>query len=196
MTGIMLKKAILESIEDELVTIVIRKCTLADLSELQQISRETFADTFGPENSPANVNQYLDESYNLDRLKQELTDADSDFFFALVDGQVAGYLKVNVGNAQTEAMGNHALEVQRIYIKPAFKRQGIGSKLMAQALAVAKDNHRSTVWLGVWEHNLLAQQLYQKFGFKQTGDHVFTLGESRQRDLIMSRTIEGESQHS
>lgn len=189
MTGTMSKKEILESIEDEIVTIVIRKCTLADIGELQQISRETFADTFGSENSSENLNQYLDESYRLDRLTQEFKNPNSAFFFALADGQLAGYLKVNVLDAQTESMGPQALEIQRIYIKRAFKRQGIGSKLMTKALAVAKAKQRSTVWLGVWEHNLPAQHLYRKFDFKQTGDHVFTLGESRQRDLIMTRTL-------
>lgn len=169
--------------------VTIRKCNLADINDLQKSIRETFADTFGPENNPQNVEEYLDASYNLDQLEGELSDPHSEFFFAFVDDQLAGYLKINTGTAQTEKMGSNAFEIQRIYIKKAFKRQGIGSKLMDKAFAIAKEKQCSPVWLGVWEHNLPAQALYQKFGFKQTGDHVFTLGESRQRDLIMSKEI-------
>lgn len=171
------------------MTITIRKCTLADIPALQAISRETFADTFGSENSPEDLANYLDESYSQAQLKQELQDPNSEFYFAYDDDQLAAYLKVNVGDSQTEEMGKNAFEIQRIYVLPQFKRRHIGSQLMTKALELARQHHSSTVWLGVWEYNLPAQGMYKHFGFKQTGDRVFTLGESRQRDLIMTKTL-------
>ncbi|MSE22138.1 GNAT family N-acetyltransferase, partial [Lactobacillus parabuchneri] len=98
------------------MTITIRKCTLADIPALQAISRETFADTFGSENSPEDLANYLDESYSQAQLKQELQDPNSEFYFAYDDDQLAAYLKVNVGDSQTEEMGKNAFEIQRIYV--------------------------------------------------------------------------------
>lgn len=174
------------------MTILIKKCTLADLSALQQISRMTFADTFGAYNTKTDLAQYLDHSYSEAQLKQELTNPNSAFYFILVAGVLAGYLKINVSSAQTEQMGDEALEVQRIYILPEFKRQGLGQKLIAQAITVAKKLSKQAIWLGVWENNPDALAFYDRMGFKQIGDHVFNLGDSPQRDLILKKEFDKE----
>lgn len=169
--------------------IVVKKCNLADINQLQQICQETFRDTFGPVNSSENVEKYIKQSFSLHRLTEEIKNPNSAFYFAMSNDKAAGYLKVNIGDAQTEEMGPEAAEIQRIYVRKSFKRQGIGSILMRKSLEVASKQHRSQIWLGVWEKNLPGQALYHQFGFKQTGEHVFTMGDKPQRDLIMSRTI-------
>ncbi|MEG0629162.1 MAG: hypothetical protein RR492_08970 [Enterococcus sp.] len=42
---------------------------------------------------------------------------------------MAGYLKLTIGDAQTEAVDPKGLEVERIYIRNAFKHQGLGRQL-------------------------------------------------------------------
>jgi ribosomal protein S18 acetylase RimI-like enzyme len=171
------------------VTTIITKCTISDLPELQKISGETFADTFGPFNSPENVKKYIQKSYSEEQLTNELTDSQSQFFFIKVNNRSAGYLKINVGDAQTENMGSDSLEIQRIYIRSQYKHQGLGSQLLAKGIAIARELNKSFVWLGVWENNHDALKFYQKFGFNQYSDHIFTLGGSEQRDLIMKKMI-------
>lgn len=171
------------------MSVAITKCTISDLTALQKISGETFADTFGPYNSAENIQNYIQQSYNDQQLTEEMADPHSQFYFIKVDGRLTGYLKVNVGDAQTEQMGPNGLEIQRIYVLPEFKHQGLGSQLLNKGISIAKELDKSFVWLGVWENNLSALKFYQKFGFTQHSDHVFTLGGSRQRDLIMKKTI-------
>ncbi|GAA3196276.1 GNAT family N-acetyltransferase [Lentilactobacillus kefiri] len=171
------------------MTTIITKCTISDLPELQKISGETFADTFGPFNSPENVKKYIQKSYSEEQLINELTDPQSQFFFIKVNNRSAGYLKVNVGDVQTENMGSDGLEIQRIYIRSQYKHQGLGSQLLRKGIGIARELHKSFVWLGVWENNHDALKFYQKFGFNQYSDHIFTLGGSEQRDLIMKKMI-------
>ena len=38
--------------------------------------------------------------------------------------EIAGYLKVNTHDAQTEIMGNDSLEIERIYIKGIYQKHG------------------------------------------------------------------------
>lgn len=45
-------------------------------------------------------------------------------------------------------------------------------------------------FLGVWEHNLKALPIYERYGFQTFGKHVFTLGDDPQTDLLMGRKIE------
>ncbi len=44
----------------------------------------------------------MDDSFHPDRILEELNHPESLFYMACINGAVAGYLKVNMGNAQTE----------------------------------------------------------------------------------------------
>ena len=157
--------------------------------KLQAISRQTFKDTFGAQNTDANMKNYLHQAYNFKTLLQELKNPNSFFYFAKKQNQIVGYLKININQAQTENQGRQALEVERIYVKVGFKKKGIGSKLFQKALQIASLKRKNKIWLGVWEHNEPAFKFYKKLGFKQVGDHVFTLGKDRQRDLILEKNL-------
>src|SRR5690606_16174629 len=106
-------------------------------------------------------------------------------------GQVAGYLKINADAAQTEEMGEDALEVERIYISRAFQKLGLGKHLMEQALELAARLGKKKIWLGVWEHNANAIAFYQKKGFVKTGEHSFFMGDDEQIDWIMVKELGG-----
>ena len=78
------------------------KCTPEDVEALQNISIETFSATFGPYNTEANLKGYLKKAYNIKTLKQELSNPNSEFYFAYEDSKIAGYLKINILDAQSE----------------------------------------------------------------------------------------------
>lgn len=167
----------------------IKKCNLENVSELQRISVETFTETFKEQNSPEHLNAYLEKAYNLETLKQELANPSSHFFFVYWNQEIAGYLKVNMDEAQTEAMGSGSLEVERIYVKKHYQKHGLGKALLNKAFEIALDEKKQTIWLGVWEDNTNAIAFYQKKGFVQTGSHSFFMGDDEQVDLIMTKTL-------
>ncbi|MDT2596444.1 N-acetyltransferase [Enterococcus dongliensis] len=164
-------------------------CTHKDLPELQKISIETFKDTFAAENDPNDLTTYLSNAYGLVKLEKELSTPDSRFFFIYLEDQLAGYLKLNTNKAQTEMSDKNGLEIERIYIRKHFKRQGLGRQLLDFAFAIADQEKREQIWLGVWEHNQNALRFYQTFGFVQVGSHDFYVGDDQQTDLIMAKEL-------
>ncbi|MBJ6950348.1 GNAT family N-acetyltransferase, partial [Vibrio cholerae] len=80
---------------------------------------------------------------------------------------IAGYLKVNIDDAQSEEMGNESLEVERIYIKSSFQKHGLGKYLLINAIEIAIEHNKKNIWLGVWEKNEYAIAFYKKLGFVQ-----------------------------
>ncbi|MBM6585844.1 GNAT family N-acetyltransferase [Pediococcus acidilactici] len=176
------------------MTIEVQPIRERDLAKLRRISIETFGATFGPYNAEADLQQHYQRAYNVDQLRRELLNPESQFFFAKIDNEIAGYLKTNVGDAQSEPMGAQVLEVERIYVRPSFQRRGIGTCLIKQAEQLAYAAHKSQIWLGVWENNKKAQHFYQMQGFKQVGDHRFQLGKSEQRDLILMKPVNNISE--
>lgn len=171
------------------MTINMKKCTLEDLSRLQEISYETFNETFKEQNSPENMEAYLEKAFNRKQLETELSQRSSQFYFVEIDGETAGYLKVNTDEAQTEEMGDEALEIERIYIRSPFQKQGLGKYLFNKALEVAMKQNKKKIWLGVWEKNEKAIAFYKKMGFVQTGAHPFYMGDEEQTDFIMAKIL-------
>ncbi|WP_042461256.1 GNAT family N-acetyltransferase [Neobacillus dielmonensis] len=171
------------------MTINIKLCTLEDSRKLQEISCETFVETFKEQNSPENLKAYLERALNLKQLEKELSNPSSQFYFVYFNNEVAGYLKVNTHDAQTEELGEESLEVERIYIKSKFQNHGLGKMLLNKALEVAMEGSKKRIWLGVWEKNENAIAFYKKMGFVQMGAHSFYMGDEEQTDYIMTKTL-------
>ncbi|GBG05134.1 GNAT family N-acetyltransferase [Lactobacillus rodentium] len=167
----------------------IKRVSLNNLQDLQKISRLTFAQTFGAENSEADLNKYLDEAYASEKLTQEIENPNSEFYFIKVDNEVAGYLKVNEFDAQTEEVDPDALEIERIYLDNKFQHQGLGLALIQLAEKIAHDKNKKKMWLGVWEKNYNAQKFYEKDGFKRFSEHTFVVGNDKQTDYILVKTL-------
>lgn len=167
------------------------QCTPTDVATLQQISRETFYDTFVGTTPEEDMANFLDEAYAEEKLVAELRNPQSTFYFLRNDKeQVVAYLKINVGDAQTEDMGEDTLEVERIYVRKAYQKQGLGKLLMNEAFKQAELKHKKNVWLGVWEHNTNAIAFYEKKGFQKFSEHAFVIGDDTQIDWLMKCAVE------
>ncbi|MEC0125248.1 GNAT family N-acetyltransferase [Paenibacillus pabuli] len=165
------------------------RCSLKDLEMLQEISIETFKDTFQAQNSPENMKAYLEKAFNTKQLERELSNTHSEIYFIYFNEDLAGYLKVNINEAQSEKMGEDSLEIERIYIKTSFQKHGLGKYLLNQAIEIAMEHHKNTIWLGVWEKNDNAIAFYRRMGFIQTGEHSFYMGDEEQTDFIMVKKL-------
>ena len=107
--------------------IEINKVTLSDIEQLQKIGRQTFYETFSASNSEENMKRYLSEDLSLEKLTTELHDKHSEFYFATLNNNVIGYLKINFGQSQTELKDDKALEIERIYVLKEFHGKKLDS---------------------------------------------------------------------
>jgi ribosomal protein S18 acetylase RimI-like enzyme len=169
--------------------IEIRKVSLSGIDELQSISRQTFSETFADLNTESDMSKYLSENLSIDTLTNELLIPDSEFYIALAENKVIGYLKLNFGKAQTELKDQNALEIERIYVLKEFHGKKVGQMLYDFALQIATRIKADYVWLGVWEKNFRAISFYRKNGFVEFGKHSFILGNDEQTDIMMKLKI-------
>lgn len=167
----------------------LRKVGPADIVELQSIGRQTFSETFSSGNSAENMEQYLKDGFSTEKLLAELANPMTEFYFAETDNQVIGYLKINMGQAQTELQDTGALEIERIYVLQSYHGKQVGQLLYDQAITRAKQLDMQYVWLGVWEENPRAIRFYEKNGFVAFDKHVFKLGEDEQTDIMMKLVL-------
>ena len=170
-------------------------CTLEDLDDLQKISKETYTDTYYDEQfrhmiSLDTINTHLERAFNKNQLKNELSNESSNFYFIYLDDELAGYIKINVDDAQSDSFGDQALEIERIYVGQSFQGRGLGKALLNKGLERAKQLEKKIVWLGVWEKNLSAIQFYESIGFSRYGTHDFQFGNDVHTDFIMRKLMD------
>lgn len=165
--------------------IEVKRITLNEITQLQKIGRQTFQETFSDPNSEENMQKYLDESFSTEKLSAELNNKDSEFYFATLENNVIGYLKVNFGASQTELKDDKALEIERIYVLKEFHGKKVGQLLYDKAIEIARQKNNDYVWLGVWINNIKAISFYKKNGFVEFDKHIFKLGNDEQIDIMM-----------
>ncbi|WP_347862472.1 GNAT family N-acetyltransferase [Salimicrobium sp. PL1-032A] len=172
------------------MTVSLKVCSIHDAETILEIGYETFDETFRAQNTPEAMEAYLDEAFTLPKIEEELNHPESEFYFLYLKENLAGYLKVNTGEAQTEEMGEESMEIERIYVKSRFQKQGLGKVLYTKALEIAKEQEKERIWLGVWEKNHNAIAFYESMGFEQVSSHSFFMGEEEQTDFIMSKNLD------
>lgn len=170
--------------------IEIKKIGLTDIEQLQIIGKQTFLETFADGNTKENMQKYLEEGFTANKLTSELTNPNSEFYFALLNNKVIGYLKINFGQAQTELKDQKALEIERIYVLKEFHGKKVGQILYQKAFDIAMQTSADYLWLGVWEENPRAINFYKKNGFVEFDKHIFKLGDDEQTDIMMKLRLE------
>jgi ribosomal protein S18 acetylase RimI-like enzyme len=167
----------------------IRRATLEDAGALTAFGRRVFAATFGSDNTPADLQSYLDHSYSDSRQPEELADPRLETLLAEVDATLAAFAQLREGPAGDGVNGLDSIELWRFYVDPRWHGQGLARDLMEAVEAAARDRGARTMWLGVWERNLRAQAFYRKHGFIVVGTQTFQLGSDAQRDLVMAKGL-------
>ncbi|WP_049971682.1 GNAT family N-acetyltransferase [Haladaptatus cibarius] len=82
-------------------------------------------------------------------------------FLAFLDDEIAG-------SVQLKQLDETTAEVKRLYVKPAYRGEGLGRKLMEAMRREADADGYETLRLGVSPFHEKAQSLYRDLGFEFT----------------------------
>ncbi|RFZ84929.1 GNAT family N-acetyltransferase [Mucilaginibacter terrenus] len=170
-------------------TISIERVPADDIDRLMQLSRKTFFDAFASRNGHEQMEGFAKIAFTTESFTQQLANPNSEFYYTLVNGNIAGYIKLNFNNAQTELQDPDTMELERIYVLNDYQGMQIGSQLLQFAFNKALEKSLSYIWLGVWDQNHDAIRFYQRQGFTMFGSHPFWLGNEEQTDLLMRKAL-------
>jgi ribosomal protein S18 acetylase RimI-like enzyme len=165
-----------------------RVASTNDAEILVDIGIKTFRDTFGSENTAANMRSYLEKTFTVDQIRKDLADTRCTYMLLYDNHRVIGYAKLMKGDSDPNEP--RKIEIERIYAIEEYIGKKAGQTLMQTCLDFAQRDGYSKVWLGVWEHNARAIAFYEKWGFKKVGTHPFLLGDDLQTDLVMEKMLD------
>ncbi|HZM24161.1 MAG TPA: GNAT family N-acetyltransferase [Anaerolineales bacterium] len=163
----------------------IRYGTTDDAEMLSELGARTFYDTFAKDNTPENIEAYLKKSFSPRTQFKELSDPDNIFLIVESENTPIGYAQLTM-NSKDEAISKATpLEIRRIYAIQEYLGKGVGKELMQATIGEARKRGCDCVWLGVWEKNQRAIDFYKRWGFREVGTHLFSVGNDPQNDYVM-----------
>jgi len=177
---------------DSSQSLVVRQANANDANQISKLGSLVFSRTFGHSVEPHHLQAYLEESYGMEATVTDIENPLKSMFVATegADGEIVGFALLTRGSSEpcVEHLKD-AVELQRIYVHPDRHRNGAGRKLATSLEALAKQEGFVHMWLGVWQENHKARQVYEKWGYKKVGVHDFTIGGIVQTDDIMLKQL-------
>ncbi len=168
----------------------IRRAELSELDFLRSFAERTFRITYEAKNDPQAFNAYCAEAFTLQKVRLEMEHPYSEYYFACQGDERVAYLKFNFDKHPPDLGSQRTMQVQRIYIDPAFQKQGLGRQLLDFAQERAIEAGRDWVWLSVWKKAPSTVAFYEHCGFEIFGMEWFPLGSDPQQDWLMRRKVE------
>lgn len=160
---------------------MIKYLTSDDLDDFLDLRKDSF--TFDPGSFGGSEEELIDTSGFGARL-----DLPNDENFVLghyEDEELVGMIGFVRGDKEKT---RHSGEIWGFFVHPAYRKQGIGKKLLIECIKNAKVNSRiKLIYLGVTESSESAIDLYSKVGFHEYGrkPKAFKIGEEYLSEVQM-----------
>src|SRR5262249_27256586 len=153
------------------------------------IGKRSFYDAFRPFfNKQQDLIEYLDHTYDSEKIATSIEKPNNVFFVALSKGRVIGFAKLKKQSVNKEIKAERQMELQKIYVLKEYHGIEAAAALMQHVLEIASSTHPDIIWLDVLIGNERAIHFYEKNGFRKCGLHYFTIGSQLFSYAIMARS--------
>lgn len=166
----------------------LRFATLSDAEKLRALSEDAFRHAYAAFNTHEDMETYCTEHFSLERITNEIENAQTKFILAIAEEEILGYVKLDL--ATKLAAGTvRPLELARLYTRVDLIGKGIGRQLVDEAVRYAQENNFDALCLSAWQKNPKAVKFYEREQFVIAGTTQFLLGKDLQDDFVMVRKL-------
>ncbi len=155
--------------------VTIQKAKESDFQKIVDMGRQSFLEAH-PNCAPKDVvDEYLNQKFNAELVKEELEDERNIFHIICYNNQTAGYSKIIFNHSHSNIKNKQVTKLERLYLLKDFYGLNLGTELFEFNKELSQKNAQRGMWLFVWVKNLRAINFYKKVGFKVIGSHDFKL---------------------
>ncbi|MCE2996843.1 MAG: GNAT family N-acetyltransferase [Cyclobacteriaceae bacterium] len=144
---------------------LLKKAQLNDLPTLQKVCIEAYSLNFHHHWNPGGLDWYLKREFGDECLTDDLTNATIEYYFILENEIPVGFVKLH-DVPYHEHNQHDVIELEKIYIYPTKKGNGIGGRALADVIALSKGRGKKVLFLGVIDTNHPAIAFYKNLGFQ------------------------------
>jgi ribosomal protein S18 acetylase RimI-like enzyme len=166
------------------MNILVTPVTVADIEPVIALARLVWQQTYPGIISQQQIEFMLEQRYQPQRLRDELSMPGVWWDQATVDGQLAGFSSCLLTAAGSE------MKLDKAYVDPAQQRLGIGARLIEQVASRGREAGCTTLVLAVNKRNERAIAAYRKHGFAVREAVCVDIGNGFvMDDFIMARPL-------
>jgi diamine N-acetyltransferase len=162
---------------------------------ISSIGKLSFRDAFGSLfNDKVALFEYLEYTYNIDKLVKSINKENNVFFIAYVENVPVGFAKVKKYSLNEQIESIAQMEFQKIYVLSYYHGSGAGAGLMQAVLDLAYQVQPDYLWLDTHVSNAKAIRFYEKNGFIRSGKNYFTIGDQTFEYYLMCLPVAVEEE--
>jgi len=151
------------------------QATTEDRALLADIGKRTFMASHGHSAPPADIAGYVQEKFNEETLKAELSNANNIFHLIYHEQRPAGYSKIILNAAHPAIPLKNVTKLERLYLLQDFYNLKLGYELYQFNVNLSRKNNQAGMWLFVWKENHRAIDFYMRAGFEPIGSFDFQI---------------------
>ena len=143
----------------------LKRASLEDINELKKICIDAYSVNFHNHWNEGGLKWYLDKEFSITRLKRDLRDKNINYYLINSKEKTVGFVKTK-NNSLPNLPIEDGIEIEKIYVLPAFKGMGIGKLTVNEIIKKTKELGKKILFLCVLDTNKDAITFYEKLGFK------------------------------
>lgn len=138
------------------------------------------------------LKKYINVGFSESTILEEINGSLATYFICQdSNSNPCGYAKL-IKSATPEYIDSGSIELQRLYVDSDYRGHGVGKLLELHSESNAKNRNIRDIWLRVWNGNTVAQDIYNKWGFKIVGEEQYQVGEDQRTVLLMNKYLSGQ----
>ena len=173
--------------------VTVRRGKRRDAPRLHEIARRTFHLACPPDFPREEARAFIAENLAEENFRTWAKARDAQLWVAQLAGVIVGYSLVLLRRTTPEIPGQEpavTADLNKFYVLPEHHGAGAARALMASSLEHAHRAGMRVIWLGVNQRNERAQKFYRRHGFEVAAERTFQVGQTRQADFVMERTLD------
>lgn len=148
--------------------VVVRQAVADDVGGIRSVAHSAWSTTYTDIILPENRERFLERYYSLEALGQAIGWDKSWFFVAVVGDEIVGF-------AQFILREDGGGDLSRIYVLSEWQRQGVGTLLLVEGVAVLRARNVGQLFVTVEKGNRIGRDFYEGQDFQALRESTIEL---------------------
>lgn len=145
---------------------ILEKVTSDKIEVLQAICIAAYTQNFAHHWEGNGLALYLENQFNTNQIAADLASPTLAYYFIKMDNLPIGFIKLNLSVPFDNYSAAEVAELEKMYVLPERKGQGIGKKALSAIIQEVKETDKKIFFLCVIDSNIAAMKFYEKLGFQ------------------------------